>query len=173
MANSIDTQTEQTISNNNTNHMNSLSLNFRFFLNRQQPVNLMSKYNDLARKHPNLFDYTYGGLFICHSSIKWSAFILSGFSSESIHEVKRYFGAPEFEVYCRLISYNPPTYSTTQPMFNVFENKAFLRLRNLHKLEMDIFNIFSIPNKPISFVNTFDEFINNLNNLFSFHRYLK
>jgi hypothetical protein len=172
MANSIDTQTEQVITNNNTNQMNSLSLNFRLFLNRQQPVNLMSKYDDLARKHPNLFHYTYGGLFISHSSIKWSAFILSGFSSESIQEAKRYFGAPEFEVFCRLVSYNPPTYSTIQPMVNVFENKGFLKPRNLHKLEMDLFNIFSRSNKTIVFVNSFDEFINNLNNLFSFHRYL-
>ncbi|CAF1202486.1 unnamed protein product [Rotaria sordida] len=62
-----------------------------------------------------------------------------------------------------------PIYSTNQPLYNVFKSKALLTPRELHPIELQIFNIHSLSNELPKFVKSFDQFVNNLNDLFYFY----
>ncbi|CAF5028397.1 unnamed protein product, partial [Rotaria sp. Silwood1] len=94
------------------------------------------------------------------------------FNSEGIRQATKYIDTPEYEVFSRLISYNMPVYSTNQPLYDVFSSKALLMPRQLHPLELQLFNVLSLSNELPKFVKSFGQFVNNLNNLFFFYWYV-
>jgi hypothetical protein len=83
------------------------------------------------------------------------------FSSEGVLQAIRFFKAPEYEVFCRLISYSTPIYSTTQPLIDVFKSDTLMTVKQLQR-----FNIRSVSIQSLKFIKSFDQIINNLNNLF-------
>ncbi|CAF3846928.1 unnamed protein product [Rotaria sp. Silwood1] len=146
-----------------------VSMNFGQFLEQQRTTNILSKCTDLCAQYPSFFKLSNGALTMSNSSIKWPTVIHSGFSSESIRQAAKYIDIPEYKVFCRLISYNMPIYSTNQPLYDVFKSKALLISRELHPIELQIFNIHSLSNELPKFVKSFDQFVNNLNDLFYFY----
>jgi hypothetical protein len=135
-------------------------------------TNILEKFVQLSIQYPHLFELSNGVLNLCNSSVKWSSFIQPGFNSESIREAIQFYGIPEYEVFSRLISYNTPIYSTQQPIIDMFKSNALVTSRDLHRLELQLFNIRQISNKDVKFIKSVDQFINNFNNLFFFHWYL-
>ncbi|CAF1191926.1 unnamed protein product [Rotaria sordida] len=148
---------------------NEVSMNFGEFLEQQTSTSVLTNCIDLCRQHRNFFKVSNGVLTLSNSSIKWPTIIHGGFNSEGIRQATKYIDTPEYEVFSRLISYNMPLYSTNQPLYDVFNSKALLMPRQLHPLELQLFNVYSLSNELPKFVKSFDQFINNLNNLFFFY----
>lgn len=149
-----------------------LSIDFRQFINRQPITNILNICIELSRKNSDFFKFCNGVLTIHNSSVKWPSFIRAGFNSESIHQVSMFRGIPEYDVFCRLISYNTPIYCTRQPIFDIFKSDQSLIPRDLYDLELQLFNVNLSSNNLPKIVKTFDEFINNLNKFFLFHWYV-
>jgi hypothetical protein len=146
--------------------------NFQRFLNQQMTTNILHKFIRLSTQYSNIFQLSNGVLNIRNSSVKWSSSIEAGFNSESIREATNFTGTYEYDVFCRIISYNTPIYSTRQPMIDVFRSNVSLTPRQLYGLELQLFNIQIISNQQAKFVKSFDEFMNNFNNLFFFNWYV-
>jgi len=156
----------------NAEVMNSALINFRQFINRQSTTVLLREVDELIRQQPNMFEFSDGVLKMFNSSIKWQTFIHGGFSSESIQQAIKFSKLPQYQVFSRLISYNTPIYLTRQPLFDVFNSNDLLVSRELYDIELKLFNIYSMPKQGPKLVKSFDEFIDNMNNLFYLHWYV-
>ncbi|CAF1603983.1 unnamed protein product [Adineta ricciae] len=152
------------------NCVNRVPINFREFFSRQINISLLNEINEFIALQPNRFQYADGVFSMSNCCVKWPSFIYGGFSSASLEAAIKYFGEQEYEVFCRLVSYNPPIYSTRQALIDVFKINDLLLPRKLHRLESELFNICAISTGEPSFVKSFDEFINNMNEKFGFCR---
>ncbi|CAF1231812.1 unnamed protein product [Adineta ricciae] len=145
--------------------------NFREFVSRQKNITLLREINELIRLEPKRFQYADGVFSMSNSSIKWASFIYGGFSSACLQASIKFCKEQECEVFFRLISYNPPIYSTRQPLFDVFKSNDLLLARKLHYLELELFNIRPILTEEPSFVKSFDQFLNNMDQKFCLSRW--
>ncbi|CAF3618269.1 unnamed protein product [Rotaria socialis] len=143
-----------------------VSLLFRDFLDQQATTSIMTICVQMCAQYENVFQLSNGILMLRNSSIKWPPFIQAGFNSKSIRETEMFFGIPEYEAFCRLVSYNIPIYSTHQVLIDILKNSNLLIPRQLHDLELQIFNIGSLSSHTPKYVKSFDQFMNNFNKLF-------
>jgi hypothetical protein len=151
---------------------NGSGTNFQRFFDRQTTTNILHKFIRLSAQYSNIFQLSNGVLNIHNSYVKWSCYIQRGFNSESIREATKFAGTYEYDVFCRLISYNTPIYSTRQPMIDVFRSNVLFTPRQLYGLELQLFNIQPVSNQQAKFVKSFDEFMNNFNSLFFLNWYV-
>jgi hypothetical protein len=140
----------------NAELIDSALINFRQFIARQSTTFLLREVDELIRQQPNMFQFSDGALKMSNSLIKWQTFIHGGFSSERIQQSIKFSKVPQYQIFCRLISYNTPIYLTRQPIFDVFNSNDFLVSRELYDIELKLFNIYSMPKQGPKFVESFD-----------------
>ncbi|CAF3381060.1 unnamed protein product, partial [Rotaria socialis] len=149
--------------------LNDASISFQQFFDQQTATSIITICTEISIRHRYLFQFSNGFLTMNNSSIQWPSFIHAGFNSESIIRAMKFIGSREYDIFCRLISYNMPMYSTNQPLYDVFKTNVLLKKRDLYDMEIEIFNVHLVSKPLPKFVKSFEEFINNLNNLFFFH----
>jgi hypothetical protein len=163
---------EQIINNNNTEDMNASPINFKQFIDQQKATNILEKFIQLSIQYPFQFKLSNGILSLSNSCVKWSSFIQPGFSSESIRQAIQFSDTAEHQVFSRLISYNTAIYSTRQPLIDVFKCNVLVTPRELYDLEVELFNVQQLSNGNVKFIRSFEQFMNNFNNLFFFYWYV-